>query len=25
MLALRVLRENQDWQSYWLDLAQKAA
>jgi hypothetical protein len=25
MLALRVLRENQDWQSYWLELAQKAA
>ncbi len=25
MLALRVLRENQDWSSYWLDLAQKAA
>lgn len=25
MLALRVLRENQDWQSYWLDLAQNAA
>jgi hypothetical protein len=25
MLALRVLRENQDWQSYWLDLAQKTA
>jgi Uncharacterised protein family (UPF0236) len=25
MLALRVLRQNQDWQSYWLDLAQKAA
>ena len=25
MLALRVLRANQDWQSYWLDLAQNAA
>jgi hypothetical protein len=25
MLALRVLRQNQDWQSYWLDLAQNAA
>jgi hypothetical protein len=25
MLALRVLRQNQDWQSYWLDLAQDAA
>jgi len=25
MLALRVLRQNQDWQSYWLNLAQNAA
>jgi hypothetical protein len=25
MLALRVLRENQDWQAYWLNFAQKAA
>lgn len=25
MLALQVLRANQDWQSYWLDLAQNAA
>jgi hypothetical protein len=25
MLGLRVLRQNQDWQSYWSDLAQKAA
>ena len=25
MLALRVLRANQDWQSYWLALAQNAA
>jgi hypothetical protein len=25
MLALRVLRQNQDWQSYWLDLTQNAA
>ncbi|NJP08824.1 MAG: hypothetical protein HC866_04530 [Leptolyngbyaceae cyanobacterium RU_5_1] len=24
MLALRVLRVNQDWQTYWLDLAQNA-
>lgn len=25
MLALRVLRVNQDWHSYWSDLAQSAA
>jgi len=25
MLALRVLRQNQDWQSYWLNLAQNVA
>ena len=25
MLALRVLRENQDWQAYWLNIAQNAA
>lgn len=25
MLALRVLRENQDWQSYWLNLTRNAA
>jgi len=25
MLALRVLRANQDWQSYWLDLTHTAA
>lgn len=25
MLALRVLRQNQDWSSYWSDLAQNAA
>ena len=25
MLALRVMRANQDWQSYWLNLSQRAA
>ena len=25
LLALRVLRENQDWQAYWLNIAQNAA